>query len=316
MYRCSIVIRAFSEGKNIGRLLRGLKGQTLQNVEVILVDSGSTDATLRIAGQHSVKILHISREEFSFGRSLNIGCAAARGEFIVAASAHVYPIYNDWLEKLLSPFSHPHVALTYGKQRGTGSTKYSEHQVFAKWFPEHSNFWQKHPFCNNANAAIRRCLWEKLPYDETLTGLEDLDWAKRAMRLGRGIAYAAEAVVAHRHDETPLRIFNRYRRESIAYRRIFPEERFGFTDFIRLLLLNVASDYYHAACDRVLAANLISIPMFRFMQFWGTYCGAVQTESLDSRLRRTFYYPRRIECPKAFARPAASAKRIDYRTTD
>ena len=139
MYRCSIVIRAFNEGKNIGRLLRGISEQTVREYEIILVDSGSTDDTMREAHQYSVNVLKVSRDEFSFGRSLNIGCAAARGEFIVAASAHVYPIFNDWLEKLLSPFSDPHVALAYGKQRGTDSTKYSESQVFAKWFPEHSN---------------------------------------------------------------------------------------------------------------------------------------------------------------------------------
>jgi glycosyltransferase involved in cell wall biosynthesis len=316
MYRCSIVIRAFNEGKNIGRLLRGISEQTVREYEIILVDSGSTDDTKRVAHQYSANVLKVSRDEFSFGRSLNIGCAAARGEFIVAASAHVYPIFNDWLEKLLSPFSDPHVALAYGKQSGTDLTKYSERQVFAKWFPEHSNSRQKHPFCNNANAAIRRCLWEKLPYDETLTGLEDLDWAKRAMRLGHGIAYAAEAVVAHRHDETSLRIYHRYRREAIAYRRIFPEERFSFYDFIRLFLLNMASDYYHAMWDRSFTANLLSIPLFRFMQFWGTYRGSVQTRSLDSRLRSTFYYPKAMNRRKAVTPSAANGRRIDYRRTD
>lgn len=316
MYRCSIVIRACNEGKNIGRLLRGISEQTVRDYEIIIVDSGSTDDTLRVAHQHPVRVLQVSRDEFSFGRSLNIGCTAAGGEFIVVASAHVYPIYSNWLETLLTPFSAPHVALTYGKQRGTDSTKYSEHQVFAKWFPEHSNFEQKHPFCNNANAAIRRCVWEDLPYDETLTGLEDLDWASRAMRAGYGIAYAADAVVAHRHDETPLRTYNRYRREALAYKRIFPEGQFSFKDFIRLSFLNVTSDYYHAICDRALAANLLSIPLFRFMQFWGTYRGFIQTGLVDKRLRRTFYYPRRMNRAKAIAPSAANGKRIDYRRAD
>jgi hypothetical protein len=74
----------------------------------------------------------------------------------------------DWLERMLARFADPQVALVYGKQRGNETTKYSEHQVFAKWFPEKSNLNQDHPFCNNANAAIRWSLWEQLPYDETL----------------------------------------------------------------------------------------------------------------------------------------------------
>ena len=47
--QCSIVIRAFNEGKHIGRLLEGIRQQTIKDVQVILVDSGSTDDTVQIA---------------------------------------------------------------------------------------------------------------------------------------------------------------------------------------------------------------------------------------------------------------------------
>ena len=45
--RCSIVIRAYNEAAHIGRLLDGIQSQTVKDVEIILVDSGSTDATSR-----------------------------------------------------------------------------------------------------------------------------------------------------------------------------------------------------------------------------------------------------------------------------
>jgi len=69
----SIIIRAFNEEKSIGRLLFGISQQTLSDVEVILVDSGSTDSTLAIASQYPVRIEHIDPQEFTFGRSLNRG---------------------------------------------------------------------------------------------------------------------------------------------------------------------------------------------------------------------------------------------------
>ncbi|MFO7145096.1 family 2 glycosyl transferase, partial [Arthrospira sp. PCC 8006] len=193
MVKCSLVIRCYNEEQHIDRLLSGIMQQTLIDREIIIVDSGSTDATVSIASRYPVKIVSIRPEDFSFGRALNLGCRAASGDIIVIASAHVYPLYKDWLENLLYPFQRPEVALVYGRQRGNEITKYSEHQVFAKWFPETPDPSQMHPFCNNANAAIRRQVWEKLPYDETLTGLEDLDWAKRAQRLGYQIAYQPEA---------------------------------------------------------------------------------------------------------------------------
>jgi len=44
-----------------------------------------------IAASYPVTILHIQPNEFTFGRSLNRGIAQAKGEFVVIASAHVYP---------------------------------------------------------------------------------------------------------------------------------------------------------------------------------------------------------------------------------
>jgi rhamnosyltransferase len=292
--RCSIVIRCYNEEQYIGRLLDGIRQQTVENVEIILVDSGSTDRTVEIACQYSVKVVTIRPEDFSFGRSLNLGCEAATSDFIVIASAHVYPVYCDWLEHLLAPFNNPQVALCYGKQCGNEVTKYSEHQVFAKWFPEHSSLSQSHPFCNNANAAIRRSVWNQVRYDESLTGLEDLGWAKQVMQLGYQIAYSAEAEIVHVHNETPQRIYNRYRREAIALKQIFPQEHFNFWDLVRLFTTNTLSDYYHAYHDRVLRENLLSIPVFRFMQFLGTYRGFARRGPLTSQLKHTFYYPRQL----------------------
>jgi rhamnosyltransferase len=295
---CSIVIRAYNEEAHIGRLLDGVLHQSLKDLEVVLVDSGSTDGTVRIAesinGHLPVKVVRIQPEKFTFGHSLNQGIANASSDFVIVASAHIYPVYPDWLERLLAPLSDPQVALAYGKQRGNATNHFSEHQIFARWYPEQSQPRQSHPFCNNANAAIRRSLWEQHPYDESLSGLEDVAWARWAMEQGYAIAYVAEAEVVHVHDETPRAVFNRYRREAMAYKRIFPQEAFHFWDFIRLYASNVASDLWHAARQRVLLSQIKSILWFRLMQFWGTYQGYHHSGPLTWQLRKTFYYPRGI----------------------
>ena len=290
--KCSIVIRAYNEEKLIGRLLEGIKQQTVKDVEIILVDSGSTDTTVSIADSFGAKVVHIPPAEFTFGRSLNIGIKSASREFIVIASAHVYPVYPDWLETLLRSFQDPQVALTYGKQRGYAGSKYSEHQIFHQWYPDASTLDQATAFCNNANAAIRKSLWEKHPYDETLTGLEDLEWAKWAKGQGYKIAYVAEAEIAHIHNETPHGIYNRYRREAMALRRIYPEAHFNFYDFVRLTITNILSDLWHATRERVLLKSLASIFWFRFSQFHGTYIGHRETSLVTPQLRETFYYAR------------------------
>ena len=287
----SIVIRCFNEEAHIGRLLKGITEQSHQNFEVIVVDSGSTDSTVEIAQRYPIRLLHIRPEDFSFGRSLNLGCAAATGDYIAIASAHVYPLYRDWLEKMLGPFADPKVALTYGKQQGTEESKYSERRLMVKWFPEESNLDQVYPFGNNANAVIRQELWRELPYDEELTGVEDIAWATRAMALGHRVAYIADATVIHHHNESLIRIYNRYRREAIGLRKIFPHEQLHLWDAGRLFLGNMISDYYHSIRDGVILGNLLSIPTFRLMQFWGAYRGFAVSGPVTSQLKRVLYYP-------------------------
>jgi glycosyltransferase involved in cell wall biosynthesis len=296
--KCSIVIRAYNEEEHIGRLLEGISHQTVKDVEVLLADSGSTDATASIAAHYGAKVVHVKPEEFTFGRSLNLGLAAATHDLVAIASAHVYPVYPDWLERLLEPFADPQVALTYGKQRGAETSNFSEHQIFARWYPDQSDRRQSHPFCNNANAAIRRSVWETHPYDETLTGLEDLAWAKWAFEQGHVIAYVAEAEIIHVHDERPHGVFNRYRREAMAFKRLYPEAHFSLYDFVRMASANIASDLVHAARQRVFWKSAASIFWFRWMQFWGTYQGYRQSAEWNWQLRQTFYYPHGMETPE------------------
>lgn len=290
--KCSIVIRAYNEAKHIGRLLEGIRQQTLRHVEIILVDSGSTDGTISIAESFGARIERIPSAEFTFGRSLNLGLRAATRELIVIASAHVYPVYPDWLEALLRPFEDNKVALSYGKQRGPETAQFSEQQIYHQWYPNVSRPRQATAFCNNANAAIRKSLWQQNQFDETLTGLEDLAWGKWAKEQGYDLAYVAEAEIIHIHNETPDGVFNRYRREAMAFKKIYPEAHFSYYDFVRLTTMNILSDLWHAARERVLRKNISSILQFRFMQFHGTRLGYRQSGLITPQLRETFYYAR------------------------
>lgn len=297
--RVSVIVRCYNEAEHIGKLLHGLEEQTLQDVETVLVDSGSTDGTLEVAESFDVdELVYIDPENFSFGRALNYGCEAANGEFCVIASAHVYPKREDWLERLVEKFDE-NVALVYGKQRGNDVTTFSEEQIFKQWFPDRDIDRQGHPFCNNANAAIRRELWEEYPYDEQLTGLEDIDWAKRVQSDGYDISYASQAEIVHVHDETAHEVFNRYRREAYAHKQILPNQSFSLFDFVRLSVINILTDLRAAFDEGVLRENALEIPKFRLLQFWGTYRGFAKDERIPDRLWQRFYYPERDSYPSS-----------------
>jgi len=310
MTTVAVVIRCLNEERHIGRLLAGLERQTKLADEVIVVDSGSTDATRDIARPRVTKIVEISPEEFSFGRALNIGVEAASADVCVFVSAHVYPLYDTYLEHLVAPFADDQVALTYGRQVGDHRTKYSESRLLLQWFPARSIPRQDHPFCNNANAAIRREVWQLLKYDEELTGLEDLDWAKRAQAKGYSLSYVAEAPVVHVHEESWSTVANRYRREAIAYKRIMDgEKHLNAAEAAGLALGNTFVDFLHATREGVLAQNLASIPMFRFAQFYGAWRGSNHKDIVGDALKRRFYYPLDPSRPDI---PDVPGKLIDY----
>ncbi len=308
--QCSIVVRAYNEAQHLGRLLEGIAHQTVRDVELILVDSGSTDPTIEIAREAGARIVQVAAAEFSFGRSLNLGLSAATREQVVIASAHVHPVYPDWLECLLKPFEDKSVAVVYGKQRGDASSRISEERILRQWFPEEDVARQASPFCNNANAAIRRSVWEKQAYNEELTGLEDLAWAKWAQSQGYHVSYAAHAEIIHVHNEAPRGILERYRREAMAFKRIFPEAHFNIYDVVRLTLTGIASDLAHAVSGQTTGRDPLSVFWFRPLQFWGTYQGYRHSGPVTQQLREKFYYPRGVEWLETTRR---DAEPIQYR---
>jgi threonine dehydrogenase-like Zn-dependent dehydrogenase/GT2 family glycosyltransferase len=223
--KVSIVIRTLNESKYLGQLLVSIQNQTYKNTEIILVDSGSTDGTIEIAKKMNHKVLEIEQDDFTFGYAINHGIQNSTGDLICIISAHTLPATDLWLEELVSGFyqttSNGQIALSYGKQLGNEQSNYSEIRDFSRMYGEKEQI-QKKPdyFCNNANSMILKKLWSEHPFDEALTGLEDLEWAKFWMDKGYNIVYKPNASVYHFHSEKADQIKRRFWREAIAARSI------------------------------------------------------------------------------------------------
>ena len=132
----SIVIRTLNEAKHLNDLLASIEEQKTLGLEteVVLVDSGSTDKTLNIAKAKGCTVIHITREEFSFGRSLNMGCETAVGEILVIISGHCVPTDSRWLQTLCQPLIDNKAAYAYGRQVGGPDSHYSECRIFEKYY--------------------------------------------------------------------------------------------------------------------------------------------------------------------------------------
>ncbi len=120
------------------------------------------------------------------------------------------------------------------------------------------------------------------------------------------------AEVFHIHNETPSMIYNRYRREAIAMKSIYPEQRFRWYDFARFFIGNTISDSFHAWHDGVFRSNLLDIITFRFMQFLGTWRGHAQHGTVTQQLKETFYYPKDLTRSRPRHQKMDDGRLIDY----
>ncbi len=218
MRAVSVVIRTRNEASGLDRLLAALQRQTHRPEEVIVVDSGSCDATVSIARREETKVIEVDFADFSFGRTLNLGSAAARGEFLVYLSAHASPREANYLENLLSPFADPQAAGVYGRQCPWPDCNIFEAAAIEAAFACRTVHPEGDFFFSAANCAVRRGVWEQLPFNEELPGCEDQLWAKGALEAGYKIIYEPRAAVYHSHNEGLRGIYCRSRREAVGDR--------------------------------------------------------------------------------------------------
>jgi rhamnosyltransferase len=290
----SVIIRTLNEERYLEELLSSieLQAKTDFDVEVVIIDSGSTDRTLEIARDFDARITHIDKSEFSFGRSLNLGCEFSKGEYLVFVSGHCVPVENSWLCSLVKPLLLNECQYTYGRQVGRDSTKFSERQLFEKYFPEESRVPQEGYFCNNANAAITREAWDRYQFDEELTGCEDMELAKRLVGDGGKLGYVSDAAVFHIHDESWQGVKRRYEREAIALQKIMPQMHLSLVDIVNFFIQAVIKDFRAALFRKVFLKEAVGIILFRYVQYLGAYNGNHITRQLSQKLKQKYFYPR------------------------
>jgi rhamnosyltransferase len=217
----SVIVRAKNEAATIERTLAQLRDQTV-DVEVVVVDSGSTDGTLEIARRWCDQLIEIPSERFTFGRALNLGAEAASAPIHFAVSAHCKPERSDWIERSLLQYERPEVAATNG-------ARYSPDQrPLSETFYQDATTARAHPlwgFSNHA-ASWRAAVWREFPFDESMEACEDKEWSWRVLNAGWLVAYDPLLSVssAHRERSGVRSYYRRIERETreLAAHDAFP----------------------------------------------------------------------------------------------
>jgi hypothetical protein len=199
MPKATIIVRTKNEARWIASCLDSIFSQTFRDFEVILVDDHSVDGTLEIVAKYpAVRVLKYNLP-YRPGRALNFGIKEAKGEFVVMISGHCIPTNAQWLEKLLSGFESEEVAAVYGRQQPLSFSSDRDKRDLLLVFGLDRKVQRKDSFFHNANSAIRKSLWDQIPFDDEITNIEDRVWAERMIGMGKTIVYEPEASVFHWH---------------------------------------------------------------------------------------------------------------------
>lgn len=194
----SIVIRTKDEERWITQCLRSVFSQNYTNFEVILVDNESSDKTIEKARQFNIaKIL--TCKDYLPGKALNMGIKQTKGGFIALLSGHCIPVEKNWLNNLYRNFAKSDIAGVYGRQEPMSFTSDADKRDLNLFFGLDRKIQQKDNFFHNANSMIRKDIWNKIPFDEEVSNIEDRVWAQHVLRDGYKIIYEPRAGVYHYH---------------------------------------------------------------------------------------------------------------------
>jgi len=194
----SIIIRSHNEERWIASCLRSVFSQEFTDFEVILVDNGSDDSTVRRAKEFPIKEV-VEVVDYRPGKALNLGIRASSGQYLVFLSAHCIPVNRQWLGNLIAGFLDQTIAGVYGRQQPMSFSSPEDRRDLIIAFGLDRRIQEKDPFFHNANSAIRHDIWEQIPFDEAISNIEDRIWAEKALTQGYRILYEPEASVYHYH---------------------------------------------------------------------------------------------------------------------
>ena len=234
----SVVIPVKNAGDDFQRLLSLMKNQKgFKDIEIIIVDSGSTDRSLEISEEFRAKIVKILPEEFSHSYARNLGAEQASGDYLLFTVQDALPPSNLWLYELFSEFkSNGVVAVSCAEfpredadlfYRVLLSYHYKflgvdkEDRIMCK--PDHENHLTLRTNGQLSNIA---CLISKdvfMNYRFRGNYAEDLDLGLRLIRDGYQLLFLRSIKIIHSHNRPVYHHLKRAYVDNLSLSQILPD---------------------------------------------------------------------------------------------
>jgi glycosyltransferase involved in cell wall biosynthesis len=238
----TVAIPVLNGARYLDEVLRAVRAQRVDDeVEILVVDSGSTDGSVEIARAHGAVVHQIRKAEFSHGGTRNLMMELARGDRVAFLTQDATPAHDRWLAALLEGFEQaPDVAAVFGphdpRPDASHMIKAEMERHFATWgdgreidvqrldrspagIAHYRAALGQLTFMSDVNCALARWAWKEIPYRD-IPYAEDQLIGRQLIEAGYAKVFHPDARVVHSHDYAPLGFLRRYFDEFRSLREV------------------------------------------------------------------------------------------------
>ncbi len=226
----SIVLRSFNEAWALRETLPALGLQDYRNWELIAIDSGSTDGSVDLIRAASPRhFIQIAPQDYRPGWVLNTGMRLARSAAVVFLNADATPRDANWLGPLVAALQDPRTAAVFSRQLPRPHCRAVFARDYERCFGSRQALAGRGRFFSLASSAIRRDIWGRRGFLESMQYSEDEEYARWCRDQGWNVAYCPESAVVHSHNYTPRQAYKRSFGEAWALTAMEAAPPRGFT---------------------------------------------------------------------------------------
>ncbi len=263
----SAIIPVKNGEATLARCLYALRQQKINyDLEIIVLDSGSTDRSVAIAKSYAAKIIDVPASTFNHGATRNLGVQAAKGDFVYLTVQDAFFADENMLQKMVDHLKDKSIVAVNGMQAVEPILDNNP----AVWFKRASQpattriFFEQDVYqqlshqqqfaaaaWDNVNALYRKSAVISLPFQFT-NFAEDRLWARAALLQNASLLHDPAIVVYHYHH---LHFSYHYRTELLLHVLYF--EHFKVLPALPNMVTPLRRSYHLIKNDKLSATQKI-----------------------------------------------------------
>jgi len=282
MKKVTVIVRTFNVAWVVDQALAALMKQKGVGIELMIVDSGSTDATLDMVAPYPHTLIEIEPGTYFPGKVLNRAVKEAKTELVVFINSDVVLLDQYAIFKLIEPLEASMTAASFGRQVVRPEADLWVRHDYERAFPatDDKPEWMHYSL---PIAAMKKSAWEMQAFYTDAWGSEDTHWGVQIKNKGYKIAYVKDAIAMHSHNYTLKQLASRRRIEGEADVYIYPEKSLSlFGVLLSFSASSMRESWYYLHNKQIV--GIPNLLLNRIVYSWNFYKGFKHSSRVKNQI--------------------------------